>query len=224
MLAFVRMQRIALPAVWMIVACFLPAWAEQAATPAEPKMPATSAGAPTSAPAPVFLAKLTDDRLVEMAKATAMTSDALRMGVEYIQKYKPLMARDLDKLYQTNPRAFRVRVTEMSQYARQLANTKDPVQRARKEQYLALEAQAEQTAVRYKEAAENAKLQIEVELKGILDKLFAFKVEDERAVLDQARKDLEEKQAALEQRVKNKDRIIDRELTRMLGLSETLAW
>lgn len=173
---------------------------------------------------PAAAARLTNEAALEAAKTTGLTSDVLRLTTDYIQKYKPLLARDLENLRATNPKMYRARMVEMAQYARQLEATKDPAKRARREQYLALEAQAELAVVRYKESPEASRPQIETELKGFLDKLFDFKTEDDRAQLEEARKNLDAQQAAIEQRAKNRDRIVDRELTRMLGISETLAW
>jgi hypothetical protein len=161
---------------------------------------------------------------LEVAKSTGLTSDVVRLTNDYIQKYKPLLARDLDGLRETNFKVYRARLLEMAQYARQLEAIKDPARRARREQVLALEGQSELIGARYKESAEAARSQTETELKAILDKLFDLKIEDDKAQLEQTRKNVEAQQATMEQRRKNKERVVDRELTRMLGISESLAW
>jgi len=167
---------------------------------------------------------LTEERLVETAKATGMSSAALRLTLDYIRKYKPLTAWELVSSPKAAPRQLRVRLVEIFYQARQLAEIKDADRRAQRELYLTIEAQAEQAAVRYRKAAEIDRPQIEKQLKDILDKLFDMRIADERAQLEQARKDLAEKETAAEQRAKNKERIVDRELTRMLGITESLAW
>jgi exonuclease VII large subunit len=195
---------------------------EQAAPPA--KEAAAAVKPKPAEPAP--MAPLTDERAQEMAKATGLTSDVVRAGVEYIQKYKPRLARDLDNILKTSPPQFRSNVKEMSSYMRDLQQLKrsDPARAARREQLLELDAQAERLTDRYKESTDTDRMQIEVALTNILAKAFDFRLEDERYQLEQARKQMEQLQDRINQRVKNKTRIVDRQMTTLLGINDLLTW
>jgi len=205
---------------WLAIPAVSPAAAKEAARTREGK----PAAAGLKAPVRISGAKLTNQRIGEIAQATGMTSKTVRLAIEFTRKYRPLLMRELDDLLQSNPKQFRLRLADCYYQAYQLAAIKNPALRAKREQYLMLESQAEQAAIRYREATEAEKPRIEAEIKGMLDKLFDLKIADEQAQLKQTRKNLEEKQADLNQRAGNKDRLVDRELIQILGIEEALAW
>lgn len=218
-----RMACVSVVATWLLALAMPAVVAEEAAPPPKPTAPALVKPIP---PEPVLVTSLTDQRVQEIAKATGLTSDVVRSGAEYILKYKPRLARDLDNALKTDPQQYRGHITDSSYYARSLEQLKktDPVRGGRREQTLDLEAQTERLSDRYKEVSEGERPQIEVELTNALAKVFELRLEEERYQLEQLKKQVEQMQARLNERVKNKDRIVDRQLTTLLGLAEALAW
>jgi hypothetical protein len=170
--------------------------------------------------------ELTDARIVQMAKASRLSSDVVRLAVEFIYKYKPRAARDLMTQLNKDPQKFRSAISEASYGARNLENLKrsDPARYARQEQMYALEAQSELLVDYYDAVGENQKPHVEVRLTEVLDKLFDLRLEEERYELDQLRKQVQATQDRIDQKASNKDRIVDRQLTRLLGIDEILTW
>lgn len=188
---------------------------------------ATTPAAKNTEPANAAAAsRLSEAQIQNLAKSTGLTSDAVRTTLDYMRKYKPVEARQIAKMAKENDRQLRTRVRELSSYARQLAalKTSDPARYARQEQMLSLEARVDVLVEKYNETTEDQKPHVEVELTGVLGKLFEMRVEEERRQLEHLRKQADQMQARIEARVRNKDRIVDRQVTAKLGIDEVLAW
>jgi len=208
-------------AAWMM-AVTAAATAGEGTAPRKVKPPAATTKAAESEPT----LAITNERLVELTKATGLTSDVVRAGVEYIARYKPRWVGDLENPVKADPQQFRAHISSASYSARELAQLKksDPARGARREQTLELEAQAERLCDRYKEVSEAERPQVEVELTNALAKVFDLRLEEERYQLEQLKKQVEQMETRINERTKNKDRIVDRQLTILLGINELLAW
>ena len=177
-------------------------------------------------PKPKPSAALADARVLELARASGLTSDVVRSGIEYILKYRPVLARDLDAILQSDPKQFKTAVGSHALLARDLEQTRksEPARYARRARLLTLDAQAERLAERYKAATETEKPQVEAELATVLNQAFELRLDEERYQLELARKKCDEMQARINDRAKNRDRIVDRQAITLLGLSDLLNW
>jgi hypothetical protein len=210
-----------------VLALAVAGFAGEAAAPGEPA-PAKPAPAATKGvdvkmpPAP----ELNDAQVIAMAKASRLTSDIVRLSVDFIYKYEPKTAQDFMTVFEKDPQKFRTAITEASYKVRTLESLQrsEPARYARQKQMYALEAQTTLLQDRYKDASEAQKPHIEVQLTEVLGRLFELRLEEERYELEQLRKQVDAKQAKIDEKAENKDRIVDRELTRRLGIDEVLQW
>ena len=222
MFRFVRIASLMAAVAWLIAGAAAAIAAEGAAGPAKAKAAVVRPASPETSPA----LTLTEERVAELAKATGLTSDAVRVSLDYIVKYKPRLARDLENSLKVDPQQVKNQISNLSYYARELAQLKktDPVRGSRREQTLELDAQAERLTDRYKEVSEAERAQVEIELTNVLAKAFDLRLEEERYQLEQLKKQVEQMEARINERLKNKDRIVDRYMTTLLGLNESLTW
>jgi hypothetical protein len=192
--------------------------------PAPP--PAKPAPAKASRPKMPAAPKLTDAEVVKMAKASRLSSDSVRLAVDFVYRYKPRMARDFMTLYKKEPQKFRYAMSECGSLARSLESLRrsDPTRYKRQRQMYALQAQSDLLVDHYQEVGEAEKPHVEVQLTEALANLFDLRLEEDRYQLELMRKQVDQTQARIDQKASNKDRIVDRELTRMLGLDAILAW
>jgi hypothetical protein len=219
----IRFTSAVVAVAWLFANCIVPCAAEDAApAPSTPLKKAVRARPPKADAAPV----ISEERILEMAKASGLTSEVVRTGVEYIVKYKPRLAKDLDTTLKADSQQFKSQVSNAASYARDLAALKrsDPTRYDRREQMLQLDAQVERFVDRYQEVSEGEKPQVEVEMTTVLAKVFDLRTEEDRYQLEQVKKQADAMQAKIADRVKNKDRIVDRQMTTMLGLNEALTW
>jgi hypothetical protein len=218
----IRAAALSLAVAWL-VALVVPA---RAAGAAASTTSTREAAFKPKRPKPRPFAALTDGRVLELAKASGLTSDIVRNGVEYILKYRPILARDLDNMLRGDPRQFKNIVSSHALLARDLEQLRKsaPAHYARRDRLLSFDAQAERLADRYKAATEAEKPQVEAELANVLGKAFELRLEEERYQLELARKKCDEMQARINERAKNRDRIVDRQVITLLGLSDLLNW
>jgi hypothetical protein len=209
-----------LTAFLFLVAAAMPA----VAGPAAPARGPVAAKPPASQPARP--AEITDAQLVALAKTSKLTSDALRAGLEYVQSYKPILAREILDIAKSDPAHFRTEIRQAQYQMQALAQLRrsSPERYARQDQMLRLQAQADLLVERYNEAGETEKPHVEVNLTNVLGKVFNLRLDEERYELEQLRKQVDAKEERIKTRSKNKDRIVDRELTRMLGIDAVIAW
>ena len=170
--------------------------------------------------------KLTDAQLQAMAKACRMSSDSVRLAIGFIYKYQPTTARTLMDQWKKDQKKFRSTISDVSYRARNLESLKrsDPARYARQRQIYSLEAQSQLLVDLYKSASEAEKPHVEVRLTDVLSKLFDLRLEEDRYQLEQLRKQVDATQARIDAKASNKNRIVDRELTRRLGIDEVLSW
>jgi hypothetical protein len=146
--------------------------------------------------------------------------------MEYATRFKPRQARDLENVRKGDPQQFKNQLSNFSYSAKELQQLKksDPVRGVRREQMMELDAQAERLVDRYKEVSEAERAQVEVELTNVLSKVFDLRLEEERYQLEQQKKQVEQLQTRINERLKNRDRIVDRQMTTLLGINELLSW
>jgi ribosomal protein S13 len=209
------------PTLWLLTLS-----APAVAAPENAPPPAAAPTATKIKPAEPAAAAITGARIQEVAKATGLTSEVVRTSLEYMARFKPRLAHDLENMAKMDPRQIKSNVNSCVALARDLEQLKksDPVRGVRREQTLELEGQSERLTDRYKEVGETERVQVEVELTNVLAKLFDLRLEEDRYQMDQAKKQLDQMESRVRERLRNKDRIVDRQMTTLLGLNAFLAW
>lgn len=190
--------------------------ADESATPAPSPAKAKSSGS----------LKVTEDLILRFAKVSEITSDSVRQAVGYIQKYQPLVAAQLEDQLQNAPDKLKASLRQASYEERNLDSLRrnNPAAYKRREQLLTYQARIDLLLERYKTAAETEKPQLEADIVKLLAQQFDLRIQDERAQLEQQRRALEQATERLVDRENNKDRIVDRQVTRLLGIDDILAW
>jgi hypothetical protein len=167
-----------------------------------------------------------DARLLTMAKASGLTSDVVRAAVAYLEEYKPSEATDLDALLKKDSNRFRGTIRQASYEQRNLENLRenDPTAYRLQVRLLRVRIRIEQLEQRYKAVAEEQKPRVEADLSEALGQMFDIQARQEKHQIEQQRQRLQEQEQRLNERMADKARVVDRDVSRRLGVENLQPW
>lgn len=147
--------------------------------------------------------------------------------IEYLKEYYPDNADRLSRLKELRPDTYREQLSRVYRQMRFLENLKetDPEQYERVSEERNLESKSNQLASQYKNTTdENEKEKIKTELEDLLYRLFDYRQINRIAEIERLEERLGQLKQDNQNRLDNKDQIVNNRLNEMLGETSGLEW
>ncbi len=147
--------------------------------------------------------------------------------LEYLEEYSPELVERLSRVKVTLPDTYREQLSRAYRQMSYMENLKetDPEQYERISEERRLELESSQLATQYKNTAdEDEKSEIRVELKDLLFELFDYRQMNRIVEIERLEKRLESLKEENQNRLDNKDQIVNNRLLELLGERSGLEW
>ncbi|HHL73101.1 MAG TPA: hypothetical protein ENJ29_11385 [Bacteroidetes bacterium] len=190
---------------------------------------------PPDAPAPVMGM---GGQMGRMAQGKGKMNDARQRGallnekseqetLAWIEEADAELAADLAKLKTESPQRYRITIRRMNMTRRKLDRLRERDQErfALQKKIHIMEAKTRMLGTRYRKSDDDAeKERLQADLKKILTELFDLREQDRGREVQRLEKELARLRQSLEKRRKNKERIIERRLAELTGMTDDLRW